>query len=215
MERKFVVSSTAALYIISGSTEFPTKSFCNRSGCKPEEKFKISFSASPEFIEKLTRAQELMFSGNSEDLLLENIFGEALELYIEKHCPREKQKRREARKESKVEVIEPVSPKDNNEQATVTEKALSRHIPAAVKEKVLHRDNYQCSYVSPSGTKCSCRRNLEIDHIVPFALGGSSDFNNLRVLCASHNLHAARRAFGAEFIESKIEARTDSIQASG
>ncbi len=78
---------------INKSSTFPTKSFCNRSGGNSEEKFKISFSVSPEFMDKLKRAEELMFDG--ENLLLENIFGEALELYIEKHCPKEKQKRRE------------------------------------------------------------------------------------------------------------------------
>jgi len=91
------VSTSPQTDLFIEKEQFPTNSLRIRSGGNSEEKFKISFSVGSEFMEKLTRAQELMFSGNAEDLLLENIFGEALELYIEKHCPKEKQKRREAR----------------------------------------------------------------------------------------------------------------------
>jgi hypothetical protein len=184
----------------------PNKSNHYRSGSNSEEKFKISFSVGAEFMEKLLRAQELMFEGKAEDNLLENIFGEALELYIEKHCPKEKQKRREAR-EAKKEIQDgiEVTPAVNIEEcAVIKEPTHSRYIPAAVRDKVLLKDNYQCSYVSLNGTRCSCRRDLEIDHIIPFARGGKAEIQNLRVLCASHNLHAARQVFGAEFIGRKI-----------
>jgi len=48
---------------------------------------------------------------------------------------------------------------------------------------------------------------LEIDHVRPYAKGGSSGEENLRVLCRGHNLLAARREFGAEFMRGKIEGR--------
>ena len=188
------------------AVEFPTKSFCIRGGSNSEEKFKISFSAGADFMEKLNRAQELMFSGSSDDLLLENIFGEALELYVEKHCPKEKQKRRDAREAKKEfeNVAELTSVIDNATEEVSDEKTASRYIPAAVRDKVLERDNYQCSYISYDGTRCGCRKDLEIDHVVPFALRGKTEIGNLRTLCSSHNLHAARQAFGQAFIERKI-----------
>ncbi|HKK70126.1 MAG TPA: HNH endonuclease signature motif containing protein [Candidatus Krumholzibacteria bacterium] len=35
-----------------------------------------------------------------------------------------------------------------------------------------------------------------MDHVEPFALGGSHEAENLRVLCAAHNRRAAERVFG-------------------
>ena len=64
----------------------------------------------------------------------------------------------------------------------------SRYIPAPVRREVWLRDGGCCSYVDPhSGRRCGSRFLLELDHIVPFALGGSSEPGNLRVLCAAHN----------------------------
>ena len=42
----------------STDEQLPAESFYNRSGCAPEEKFKISFSAGSEFMKKLERVQE-------------------------------------------------------------------------------------------------------------------------------------------------------------
>jgi len=41
-------------------------------------------------------------------------------------------------------------------------------------------------------------------YIKPLAYGGTSDAANLRLLCRAHNLHAARKVFGKEFIANKI-----------
>ena len=60
----------------------------------------------------------------------------------------------------------------------------SRYIPVAVRRDVWRRDNGCCSYVDPhSGRRCGSRYRLEIDHVVPFALGGATELSNLRVLC--------------------------------
>ena len=64
----------------------------------------------------------------------------------------------------------------------------SRYIPAAVRREVWRRDGGCCSYVDPhSGRRCGSRFLLQLDHIVPFALGGSAEPGNLRVHCAAHN----------------------------
>ena len=65
----------------------------------------------------------------------------------------------------------------------------SRYIPAPVRREVWRRDGGCCSYVDPhSGRRCGSRFLLELDHIVPFALGGSAEPGNLRVLyCSAHN----------------------------
>jgi len=72
----------------------------------------------------------------------------------------------------------------------------SRHVPADTRAAVLDRDGHRCTFVAPDGTCCNATRNLEIDHVQPFALGGSHEAENLRVLCAAHNRRAAERVFG-------------------
>jgi hypothetical protein len=42
---------------------------------------------------------------------------------------------------------------------------------------------------------------------VPVARGGDATVENLRLLCRAHNQHAAERAFGADFMAEKREAR--------
>ena len=51
-----------------------------------------------------------------------------------------------------------------------------RAIPAAVKRQVWERDRGCCSYVDlSSGRRCGSRHLLQIDHVLPFALGGSAE----------------------------------------
>jgi 5-methylcytosine-specific restriction endonuclease McrA len=64
----------------------------------------------------------------------------------------------------------------------------SRHIPAAVKRDVWLKGGGQCAYVDPqTGHKCLSTHWLQIDHIIPFAKGGPTIPENLRLLCANHN----------------------------
>ena len=48
------------------------------------------------------------------------------------------------------------------------------------RERILKRDNNTCQH-------CAGTENLHIDHVVPIAAGGSSDDDNLQVLCAACN----------------------------
>ena len=62
----------------------------------------------------------------------------------------------------------------------------SRYIPAPVRREVWRRDGGCCSYVDPhSGRRCGSRFLLELDHIVPFALGGDAQPSNLRLHCTA------------------------------
>lgn len=51
-----------------------------------------------------------------------------------------------------------------------------------------------------TGQVCGSRYQLQRDHIVPRALGGTNDPENLRWLCRAHNVHAAERIFGIKFM---------------
>ena len=69
----------------------------------------------------------------------------------------------------------------------------SRYIPADVRREAWRRDQGCCSYVNRhSGRRCSSRYRLEIDHIVPFALGGATELFNVRLRCRAH--HKLRHA---------------------
>ena len=76
--------------------------------------------------------------------------------------------------------------------ATPTAKpcAAGRGIPAAVKRQVWQRDGGRCSYFDRrTGRRCNSRHLIEIDHILPYALGGGADPGNLRLLCRAHHRH--------------------------
>jgi 5-methylcytosine-specific restriction endonuclease McrA len=51
-----------------------------------------------------------------------------------------------------------------------------------------------CEYTNPNnGQRCDGVYQLQIDHKIPLALGGSNNPSNLRVLCRTHNLLEARK----------------------
>ena len=68
--------------------------------------------------------------------------------------------------------------------------ASGRAISAGVRRQVWQRDGGRCSYVGPqTGRRCNSTHLIEIDHIVPHALGGGADPGNLRLLCGAHHRH--------------------------
>ena len=68
--------------------------------------------------------------------------------------------------------------------------AAGRAIPAAVRRQIWQRDGCCCSYVDrQTGRRCNSRHMIEIDHILPYAMGGGADPENLRLLCGAHHRH--------------------------
>jgi hypothetical protein len=80
----------------------------------------------------------------------------------------------------------------------------SRNVQAAVARAVYVRDGGGCTFCSAEGRRCGARRFLELDHARPWAAGGASTVENLRLRCRAHNQHAARRYFGADFMRDKV-----------
>jgi 5-methylcytosine-specific restriction endonuclease McrA len=78
-----------------------------------------------------------------------------------------------------------------------------RTIPANVRRAVRERDGNQCTFVGENGHRCSERRFLEFDHILPFARTPESTLSNLRLRCRAHNQLAAEQVYGVEFMEAK------------
>ena len=95
--------------------------------------------------------------------------------------------------------------------------ASRRAIPAATKRQVWLRDGGRCRYVDPhTARRCTSRHLLQIDHIVPYALGGGAVPGNLRLLCHAHHRHRhAPRGSALEPAPASCQRRpTVSVSAS-
>jgi hypothetical protein len=82
----------------------------------------------------------------------------------------------------------------------------SRRIPAATRDAVFARDKGRCTYVGSNGERCAATHYLQIDHVIPYARGGTNVLGNLRLLCERHNKKEAERTLGPE-VTCKFRAR--------
>ena len=173
------------------------KNYLLHGGTVLERRFRIQFGASAEFVEKVERAKELLSGKYPKGASLEAVFDLLLDDYIQRNCPREKEKRAMLRRcDQKGEGSATV----NHDPAESSDNR-SRYIPAAVRQEVLRRDGYKCSFKTVDGTKCGSTWDLELDHFpIPFSLGGSSTPENLRTVCRCHNQYNAEQKFGVEFM---------------
>jgi len=65
-----------------------------------------------------------------------------------------------------------------------------------VEREVRLRDGDRCQFPLDGGGVCGSTWQVQLDHLVPVALGGESTLANLRCACARHNRYAARLALG-------------------
>jgi hypothetical protein len=74
-----------------------------------------------------------------------------------------------------------------------------RHPTAAQKREVYQRDQ-TCTYVDPeSGRRCGSQFAPQVDHEESYALGGPTEVENLRLLCAAHHQRETERLFGKRY----------------
>jgi hypothetical protein len=79
-----------------------------------------------------------------------------------------------------------------------TNNSRSRRFPTSARTRTWLRSGGQCEFVDPkTQVRCLSREYLELDHQLPFALGGLSTTANARHLCRAHNQLAAIGAYGA------------------
>jgi HNH endonuclease len=77
-------------------------------------------------------------------------------------------------------------------------RTAARAIPAAVRRLVWERDGGRCTWTSEDGRRCDSRWQLEVDHVVPVARGGTAEVRNLRLTCRRHNVLHAEHVYGRE-----------------
>jgi 5-methylcytosine-specific restriction endonuclease McrA len=153
------------------------------------ERHKISFTGSQRVRDLLREAQDLRRhrypAGD-----LEPLFERALELLVE-----EEKKRKLGR----------ISKPRKQAVRSRSGKPHSRYIPRAVRQQVWARHGGQCCFVALDGHRCEARSRLEFEHVEPFGRGGSSNAENLVLLCDVHNRLKAERDYGRAFIRQRIE----------
>lgn len=72
----------------------------------------------------------------------------------------------------------------------------TRYVPVVLRRMVFARSKGQCEfYDAKTKNRCLARFRLQIDHILPFALGGKTQVDNLRHLCPNHNQRSAIEFF--------------------
>jgi len=94
--------------------------------------------------------------------------------------------------------------------------ANKNHVTRAKRGEAFEAAGHRCTYESEAGVRCDERAMLEVDHIEPRAVGGSSDVSNLRILCQAHNQWQAKAVLGEDTIllarareEAKREAKRE------
>lgn len=201
-----------------------------------EDRFNVRFSAGKAFTEKVTRLAEVLGIESPQNHL-EEIFEVAVEIALEKKDPKrkaERRRRREARRQShrrgEASAAERSSaaasrpgeacaserqsaaapcPGDGKMNVEGAQKSpqVARAVSPEVRERVLERAGHRCEYRGPDGARCRSRTGLQIEHTKPFAVYRTHDERFLRAFCPAHNLFAAERFYGREFVRRKITAR--------
>ena len=176
------------LFQVSNEVEACEKNDYSRNGSDQSESVEkrvlITFAVSPEFMEKLARVRAIAWHRLPLRASFVQIFEFLVDEYLERHYPARKQKRREKRLGASARVAEQTAPPGK------------RYIPATLRDQVFERDRGECTFAGPTGNRCGSTHALQVDHIVPVALGGASTLDNLRLLCGKHNRLEAERLLG-------------------
>src|SRR5207253_9668060 len=75
--------------------------------------------------------------------------------------------------------------------------ALRKPIKISTQRLIWQRAQNCCEHRDTrSKVKCTSRLALQIDHVLPIAIGGSDEISNLQLLCRAHNSRRAIKTFG-------------------
>ena len=147
-----------------------------------ERRALVQFTAHEDVMAKLNCVRSLAAHRLRDNDSIEQVIAFLAEYFIQREDPRLRHERRTTR-----------SGRASKRAAAV---ALSRTIPVPVKDEVFVQSGNQCTYIGSGGRRCEAAHALQVDHIVPVALGGASTRDNLRLLCAKHNRLEAERLLG-------------------
>lgn len=141
---------------------------------------RLHVTVSRDFLAKLEAAR-LALSHSVPNATIEDVLEAGLDLVLSRDTKR------------KGLVAKPRLVARDDQPAPVT---VSRYVPADIRRAVWKRDGGECQWPVESGGICGSRLRPELDHIRPYAKGGPTTVDNLRVLCGFHNELAARQEYG-------------------
>jgi len=146
--------------------------------------FKIKFTGSRAFRDKLRQAQDLLRHRipNGD---LEQIFEKGLDLLIAKVLKERFAVGRKPRRESAPRPIV----------------SASHEPPDPMKREVYERDGGRCAFVDERGNRCPETGRLEFDHLEGYAQTHVHDVKTSRLLCRVHNQLLAEQLYGRTFME--------------
>lgn len=153
---------------------------------KTAERTELKFTIDESVRKKIEEAKNLL-----GDLTLESLLDQALESLL----AQEKKKRGRNQNAAATIKTSATTASTFTPPATQPNGATSRFIPMEFKRAISARSGGQCEFLdAETHQRCSSRYRLQIDHLTPLALGGTTTLDNLRHLCANHNARAARDA---------------------
>ena len=164
----------------------------------------IRFTAGRELMEKIEHLKNLL-GHKAETQCFAGLINELTDIAIRKLDPRaqaQKSPQTQAQKsKNKMESMSEPTQSDRSESSLplveVVNKKAARYVSVLTRRIVWERDGGQCTFVDAKiGQRCVCRHALELEHIRPFAKGGDSSAENLKLLCPAHNQYAAVQAYG-------------------
>ncbi len=175
------------------------------------QRYSVKLTVGSEFIDELAEVKSalshLVPDGNLE-AVMRVCFQKTLELCAQrKHGARRSGERSRRLGRSEVSTEPETVPAPAPIAATTApprerkgRRVLDRYIPAEVRRAVWKRDGGRCAFVGKDGKRCGSKHQLEFDHLQPHARGGPPTVGNLALHCRAHNLHRARKHFGAELL---------------
>jgi 5-methylcytosine-specific restriction endonuclease McrA len=140
----------------------------------------VQFTAREDVFNKLEHVRLLASHRLPANATLKELIEFLADYFTKREDPKRRHERREATHPVKREAPTPDNP---------------RQIPARIQDEVFVRDQGQCTFEG-SHARCGSAHTLQLDHVLPVALGGTGDADNLRLLCAKHNRLEAERLLG-------------------
>ena len=159
---------------------------------------RLGVTVSARFLRKLAAARDGL-SHSRAGATTEQVLEAALDLLLEQQARRQALVRRpRVAKAKAVPASVPARLPAALGAATISPSPPTdaRAIPAAVEREVRLRDTNRCQFPLDAGGVCGSTYQVQLDHVQPLSLGGSTTAANLRCTCATHNRYAAELELG-------------------
>ena len=165
-----------------------------------DDTVRLEVSFTQEQMETLRRAKELLShtlpDGNWADLFT-HLAGKHVQKVLGKEFSKSKNEPNRTIESLASTIMTTDAPQASTQRFSATQIShlqKRKYTTRATKRVLLKKAHYRCEYVDEStGQRCTATHYLDIDHRIPFALGGKDSIENLRILCRNHNQLSARK----------------------